>query len=165
VSLSVSVTTRPPRPGERDGVDYAFVSDERFDELVAARDLLEWAEIYGDRYGTPAEPIRELRERGADVLLEIDVQGAGWVRRRVPDAVLVFLRPPTIEELERRLRARGTETEGKLRRRLERAEAELADAAWFDHVVVNDDVEATAARVAAILDAAPRSDDEKDAPR
>lgn len=87
------------------------------------------------------------------------------MRRRVPDAVLVFLRPPSIEELERRLRARGTESEGKLRRRLERAEAELADAAWFDHVVVNDDVEATAARVAAILDAAPRSDDEKDAPR
>lgn len=154
----MSVTTRRPRPGERDGVDYFFVSDERFDELIASHGLLEWAEVFGHRYGTPAEPIRTALESGRDALLEIDVQGASWVRKRAPDAVLIFLQPPSLEELERRLRTRGTETEGKLRRRLAQAEAEMADAAWFDHVVVNDDVERATAQVAAILEAAPHGD-------
>ena len=101
LSLSVSVTTRAPRPGEREGVDYFFVSDDRFDELVEQGELLEWAEIYGHRSGTPRAPIRDLLAAGRDVLLEIDVQGADWVRKRAPDAVLVFLRPPSLEELER----------------------------------------------------------------
>jgi guanylate kinase len=159
VHLSVSVTTRPPRPGEREGVEYFFVDPSRFDELVASHDLLEWAEIYGHRSGTPAEPIREARARGRDVLLEIDVQGAGWVRRRIPEAVLIFLRPPSLEELERRLRARGTESEEVLRRRLDKAEAEMAEASWFHHVVVNDDVDEAASQVAAILRSVPPRDD------
>ena len=162
--LSVSVTTRRPRPDERDGVDYIFVSEERFDELVRDHALLEWAEIYGHRSGTPEAPIREMLARGRDVLLEIDVQGAGWVRKRAPDAVLIFLRPPSLEELERRLRSRGTESEDKLRRRLALAGAEMADAAWFDHVVVNDDLEGATAQVAAILAASPDDADHKDVP-
>jgi guanylate kinase len=165
LALSVSVTTRRPRPDERDGVEYFFVSEDDFDDLVERGELLEWAEIYGHRSGTPRAPIRAQLAAGRDVLLEIDVQGADWVRKRSPDAVLIFLRPPSIEELERRLRSRGTETEEKLRRRLATASAEIADADWFDHVVVNDDVDRATAHIGAILDAFPRSnDDDKDVP-
>lgn len=149
--LSVSVTTRKPRPAEVDGVDYRFVSDEEFDRLVAEERLLEWAEIVGHRSGTPKAPVEEVLASGRDVLLEIDVQGAGWVRRRSPEAVLIFLQPPSLEELERRLRSRGTETEEKLRVRLARAEVEMGERGNFDHVVVNDDVGRAAAEVAAIL--------------
>lgn len=149
--LSVSVTTRKPRPAEVDGVDYRFVSDEEFDRLVAEERLLEWAEIVGHRSGTPKAPVEEVLASGRDVLLEIDVQGAGWVRRRSPEAVLIFLQPPSLEELERRLRSRGTETEEKLRVRLARAEVEMGERGNFDHVVVNDDVDRAAAEVAAIL--------------
>jgi guanylate kinase len=165
LALSVSVTTRRPRPDERDGVEYFFVSEDDFDDLVERGELLEWAEIYGHRSGTPRAPIRAQLAAGRDVLLEIDVQGADWVRKRSPDAVLIFLRPPSIEELERRLRSRGTETEEKLRRRLATASAEIADADWFDHVVVNDDVDRATAHIGAILDAFPPSnDDDKDVP-
>lgn len=149
--LSVSVTTRRPRPAEVDGVDYRFVSDEEFDRLVADDALLEWAEIVGHRSGTPKAPVEEILGSGRDVLLEIDVQGAGWVRRRSPEAVLIFLQPPSLEELERRLRSRGTETEEKLRVRLARAREELEERGRFDHVVVNDDVDRAAAEVAGIL--------------
>jgi guanylate kinase len=165
LALSVSVTTRRPRPDERDGVEYFFVSEDDFDDLVERGELLEWAEIYGHRSGTPRAPIRAQLAAGRDVLLEIDVQGADWVRKRSPDAVLIFLRPPSIEELERRLRSRGTETEEKLRRRLATASAEIADADWFDHVVVNDDVDRATAHIGAILNAFPPSnDDDKDVP-
>lgn len=149
--LSVSVTTRRPRPNEVDGVDYRFVSDDEFDRLVADGALLEWAAIVGHRSGTPSGPVEEVLASGRDVLLEIDVQGAGWVRRRSPDAVLIFLAPPSLEELERRLRSRGTETEDRLRARLARAREELAEAGAFDHVVVNDDVDRAVDEVAAIL--------------
>jgi guanylate kinase len=152
LDLSVSVTTRPPRPAERDGVDYHFVDDGAFDAMVERGDLLEWAEIFGHRSGTPAGPIERLLEDGRDVVLEIDVQGAEWVRRRRPDAVLIFLEPPSLEELERRLRARGTEDEEKLARRLAKAGHEMGQQGWFDHVVVNDDVERASQQVAAIID-------------
>ena len=151
IVLSVSVTTRHPRRGERDGVDYFFVSDGEFDRMAEAGELLEWAEIYGHRSGTPARFLAETRDRGSDVLLEIDVQGAGWARKREPNAVLVFLSPPSAEELRRRLRERGTEDADGLARRLEKAEWETAQAAWFDHVVVNDDADRAAAEVAAII--------------
>jgi guanylate kinase len=151
LELSVSVTTRPPRPNERDGVDYRFMSDEDFDAMIDRGDLLEWAEIFGHRSGTPAGPIERLLAEGGDVVLEIDVQGAEWVRRRRPDAVLVFLEPPSLEELERRLRTRGTEDEEKLARRLAKASHEMGQQAWFDHVVVNDDVERASLQVAAII--------------
>jgi guanylate kinase len=149
--LSVSVTTRRPRHGEADGVDYFFVSDERFDRMADAGELLEWAEIYGHRSGTPAAFLTTMRDRGRDVLLEIDVQGARWVRKRDPNAILVFLSPPSADEQRRRLRKRGTEDEQLLSRRLEKAGWEMEQAAWFDHVVVNDDADRAAAEVAGII--------------
>lgn len=151
--VSVSVTTRRPRPGERDGVDYSFVTEEGFDELIAADDLLEWAEVFGSRYGTPRRTVDEALDAGDDVILEIDVQGASRVHERAPEARLIFLRPPSQEELERRLRGRGTEDEGLLARRLEAAAWETEQAAWFDHVVVNDSLDEAATQVAAIIQA------------
>lgn len=151
VALSVSATTRAPRPAERDGVEYLFVSDQTFDRMIDDGELLEWAEIVGNRYGTPARPVEEALAGGGDILLEIDVKGAGWVRKRMPDAVLIFLAPPSLEELERRLRARGTEDEPTLRRRIEAAEVELGQRDRFDHVVVNDDLDRATSEVTAIL--------------
>ena len=153
IALSVSATTRAPRPTERDGVDYVFVSDAAFDRMIADDELLEWAEIVGHRSGTPARPVEAAMAAGRDVLLEIDVQGAGWVRRRRPDALLIFLAPPSLEELERRLRSRGTEGEEALARRLATARDELAERHRFDHVDVNDDLDRAVAEVEAILEA------------
>jgi guanylate kinase len=149
--VSVSVTTRPPRSTERPGVDYDFVPDERFDEMVRRGELLEWAEIFGHRSGTPGASIERVLSEGRDALLEIDVQGARQVRRKRPDAVLIFLEPPSLHELERRLRTRATETEEKLRRRLAKASWEQRQRGWFDHVVVNDDLETASSQVAAII--------------
>ena len=151
LDVSVSVTTRRPRPAERDGVDYAFISSEAFDDLVERGRLLEWAEIFGHRSGTPAGPIDDALASGRSVLLEIDVQGARQVRDARPDAVLILLEPPSLAELERRLRARGTEDEERLQRRLAKAEWELSQRGWFDHVVVNDDLESASSQVAAII--------------
>jgi len=153
IRLSVSVTTRRPRPSERDGVDYLFVTDARFDELVASGALLEWAYVVGHRSGTPAAPVERDLAAGHDVILEIDVQGARQVRERVAEALLVFLAPPSMEELERRLRSRGTESEDRLRLRLVTAEREMREIGWFDHVVVNDRVDRAAAEVEAIIQA------------
>ena len=110
LALSVSATTRPPRPSETDGVDYAFVAEDRFDEMIQTGELLEWAEIVGHRSGTPRQFVEEQRRAGRDVILEIDVKGAQQVRDQLPDAVLIFLMPPSFEELERRLRSRGPRT-------------------------------------------------------
>jgi guanylate kinase len=152
VELSVSATTRAPRPGEADGVDYRFVSDEEFDRLIETDALLEWAVIFGHhRSGTPSGPVDEARSRGLDVILEIDVQGAGQVRERAPDATLIFLAPPSLGELERRLRDRRTEDEAQLEGRLSAAREELAQAERFDHVVVNDEVNTAAEEIARIL--------------
>jgi guanylate kinase len=153
LSLSVSVTTRPPRPTEVDGVDYFFVDEDAFDRMVDAGELLEWAEIVGHRSGTPRGFVEDRLAEGRDVLLEIDVVGASQVRERVPGAVLIFVEPPTLEELERRLRGRGTETDDAIRLRLETAAWELEQRPWFDHVVVNDDLERAADRVTAIIEA------------
>lgn len=138
--LSVSVTTRHPRPGERDGVEYRFVDDAAFDALIAGDDLLEWAHFAGNRYGTPRAPVLERLADGVPVLLEIELQGARQVRRRMPDAFFVFLAPPSWEELTRRLSGRGTEPPDVVARRLEVAREELAAAPEFDAVVVNADV-------------------------
>lgn len=153
--VSVSATTRPPRPAERDGVDYRFVSDEEFSRLIADGELLEWAEVFGHRYGTPAAPVREALARGEDVVLEIDVQGAFQVRERDPSAVLVLIEPPSMAELERRLRERGTEDEARLAERLATAERELAERAAFDHVIVNDELERAVDRLVAIIQGSP----------
>ena len=138
VFVSVSATTRPPRPGERDGFHYMFVRDEEFDELIAAGELLEWAVVHGsNRYGTPRAPVLAALASGREAILEIDLQGARQVRQSWPTARFVFLAPPSWEELVRRLVGRGTETEEQRRRRLQSAEAELAAMEEFDHVVVN----------------------------
>ena len=153
LSLSVSVTTRAPRPGEVDGVDYFFVDDDAFDRMIRAGELLEWAEIVGHRSGTPRGFVDDRLAAGRDVVLEIDVVGASQIRDRVPGSVLIFVDPPSMEELERRLRGRGTETEERIRLRLETAEWELEQREWFDHVVVNDDLERASSQVAAIIEA------------
>ena len=141
VHLSVSATTRPPRPGEVDGVHYHFVDDARFDELVATGAMLEWAVVHGrHRYGTPAGPVQAALDAGAPVLLEIDLQGARQVREALPDARFVFLAPPSWQELERRLVGRGTESPAERERRLATARVELAAEEEFDVTVVNDDV-------------------------
>ena len=149
--LSVSCTTRDPRPGEVDGRDYRFVSNRDFDRLIEDGAFLEWAEIYGHRSGTLWGPVVADLEQGRDVVLEIDVQGAETVRRRLPAAVLIFLSPPSPQELERRLRARRSEGEGQVSRRLAAATEEMEAAEWFDHEVVNDDLDRAAAEVAAII--------------
>ncbi len=153
---SVSYTTRPARPGEMDGVDYHFVSRSEFESLRDAGGFLEWFEVFGDLKGTPRRPVEEQLAAGVDVLLEIDVQGALAVREVFPEAVLVFVKPPSPEELRRRLTERGTETATALDARLAAAAAEEARAGEFDAVVVNDDVEQAVEQVAGIL-ASPRS--------
>jgi guanylate kinase len=148
---SVSYTTRPRRPTEVEGQDYHFVSRQEFESLRDAGGFLEWFEVFTDLYGTPRTAVETHLARGEDVLLEIDVQGALRVKELVPDAVLVFVAPPSLAELERRLQARGTESPESLARRLGQAEQELARAPEFDHVVVNDDLERVVAEVAGIL--------------
>lgn len=148
---SVSCTTRSPRPGEVERSAYRFVTDAEFDLMVADDGFLEWARVFGHRYGTPAAPIGQARRLGEDAILEIDVQGARTVRERVPDAILVFLVPPTEDELARRLMSRGTEDENELARRLTAAADEMANSSWFDHVVINDDLEKATDEVAGII--------------
>lgn len=136
--ISVSVTTRRRRPGERDGVHYHFVSEEEFDRLVADDELLEWAVVHkGARYGTPRRPVREALAEGRLALLEIDLQGARQVRERLPEAFFVFLKPPSWEELVRRLVGRGTEDEAERERRLQTAREEMAAEPEFDVTIVN----------------------------
>jgi guanylate kinase len=151
VVVSVSATTRAPRPGEADGVDYHFLSDEAFTRLADAGGFLEWAEFNGACYGTPWSSVREPLAEGRPVVLEIDVQGARQVRQVFADATLVFLRPPSEEALETRLRGRGDDPQA-IARRLDIARWELAQADDFDHVVVNDSIDQAVAAVARILD-------------
>jgi guanylate kinase len=139
--LSVSVTTRSPRPGEVDGREYHFISEDSFDQLAARGDLLEWAAFAGHRYGTPREPVERQVAAGIPALLEIDIAGARQVRRAVPDALLVFLAPPTWDELVRRLSGRGTEQPEAIARRLELAASEIEAGAEFDITLVNTSVE------------------------
>ncbi len=151
--FSVSATTRAPRPGEVDGVDYHFVDAARFQRMIDEGELLEWADIHGglQRSGTPAEPIRKAREAGRPVLVEIDLEGVRQVRRSTPDARFVFLAPPSWESLVERLTGRGTEDEDVVARRLETARTELAAQHEFDHVVVNDDVDRAVDELVSLL--------------
>jgi guanylate kinase len=148
--LSVSVTTRFPRPGEVDGVHYSFVTGAQFDRLVAAGGLLEWAEFAGNRYGTPRAPVEAKLAAGVPVLLEIELQGARQVRSTMPEALLVFLTPPTWDELVRRLTRRGTEEPAVIERRLATAREELAAEDEFDVTLVNTSVEDVVARLLAL---------------
>ncbi|QIS13430.1 guanylate kinase [Nocardia arthritidis] len=140
--FSVSATTRAPRPGEVDGVDYHFVPRDKFDAMIEAGELLEWADIHGglQRSGTPARPVREALAKGKPVLIEVDLNGARSIREAIPEALLVFLAPPSWDELVARLTARGTESPEVIERRLETARTELAACDEFDIVIVNDEV-------------------------
>ncbi|MEP9385413.1 guanylate kinase [Nocardioides sp. KR10-350] len=152
IYLSVSATTRRPRPGEVHGVHYWFVSDEEFDRMVADGELLEWAVVHRSaRYGTPRGPVEEALAAGRPALLEIDLQGARQVRRTMPDALFVFLAPPTWEELVRRLVGRGTESEAERERRLETARVELAAEPEFDVTIVNREVHQAAEELVALM--------------
>jgi guanylate kinase len=133
----VTATSRPQRPGERDGYDYHFVSKERFEEMIAREELLEWAEVYGHYKGIPKSEVRQALQSGRDVILRIDVQGAATIRRLAPDAVFIFLTPGSFEELRNRLQWRRTEAPEELERRLEMAQQELAELDQFDYVVIN----------------------------
>lgn len=139
--VSVSATTRQPRPGEVDGKDYYFLDQPYFDELVSQGGFLEWAHVHGNSYGTLRSRVQERIDRGSQVILEIDVQGAFQVKKAMPEAHLIFIEPPSLEELERRLRGRGTETEEAICRRMKTAEVELARKMEYDVQVVNDELE------------------------
>ncbi|MGG5171342.1 guanylate kinase [Pseudarthrobacter sp. J1738] len=156
VWLSVSATTRAPRPGEIDGVHYFFKSAEEFDQLVADGQMLEWAVVHGqNRYGTLRSSVEDAVAAGKAVLLEIDLQGARQVKKAVPDARFVFLSPPSWDEMVRRLVGRGTETPEEQQRRLETAKLELAAEPEFDHTVVNDDVRRAADELVSLMGLTP----------
>jgi guanylate kinase len=146
-AFSVSVTTRSPRPGEREGVDYHFVDREAFDRMVQANALVEWAQVHGNFYGTPRANLEAAAARGEHVVLDIDVQGARQLRQRVADALLIFVFPPSAEALVQRLTGRATEPSAEVVRRLRNARGELAAAAEFDYVVVNDQLDAAVRQV------------------
>lgn len=141
IKLSVSATTRKPRPGETDGVEYFFVSNEKFDEMITKGELLEYATVHqSNRYGTPRSPVEDALAAGQQIILEIDIQGAKQVKDSMPEANLIFIAPPSIEELKRRLMTRGTETAEEVAIRLETAQVELAAQQDFDHIVINNEV-------------------------
>lgn len=151
LELSVSMTTRPARRGEREGEEYRFVSPELFRAACDGGELLEWAEVHGNLYGTPSAFVEQTLSRGRNVLLEIDVQGGMSVKKRVPDAVLIFLLPPSHAELERRLRGRATDSEDVIRQRLDNARKELEFYAHYDYLVVNEEIERCADEVFGIV--------------
>ena len=152
IEFSVSATTRAPRPGETDGNDYFFVSRERFNEMIEKDELLEHAEFVGNCYGTPKAQVLERLNNGISVVLDIEVQGAAQVKKKLPEAVTVFLSPPSLETLEQRLRGRGTESEEKIQARLETARREMSLAPNYNYTVINDDPDRASRELGAILD-------------
>lgn len=159
IRFSVSHTTRPPRPGETDGVQYHFVSGARFEALKTARRLLEWAEVHGHLYGTALDEYEGAQRDGVDLLLDLDVQGAAQVRLRIPNAVTVFILPPSYADLERRLRGRGQDGEATIRRRLEAAREEMQLYSTYDYTLVNDDLDACVEDLKAVILAGRRRSD------
>ena len=153
ISYSISATTRQPRPGEQDGVNYYFYTKEKFQEMIDQGQLLEWAEVYGNFYGTPKQKVLDRLEAGEDILLEIDTQGALNVMKVMPEGLSIFLLPPSLEELAARLKGRGTETEESLHRRLGAAVDEIKLATKYRYVVVNDKVEDAQETIAKIIEA------------
>ncbi len=151
VTFSVSHTTRPPRPGEVDGRDYHFVSHDEFRELIEKGAFLEWAQVHSDLYGTSREEVERAIERGDDVILDIDVQGARSIRERYDGGVFIFIVPPSMEELERRLKKRDTESEDTIRLRLENARRELEAVVEYDYIVINDDLDLAVEAVTSIF--------------
>lgn len=154
IAMSVSVTTRPPRPGEVDGRDYHFVDQAQFDRMVDEGELIEWAEVFGNNYGTPKSQIKAGLKEGRDFLFDIDWQGTQQLYQRMEtDVVRVFLLPPSIEALEQRLRGRGTDSDDVIAGRMDRARHEISHWDGYDYVIINDDIEACFAQVCKILDA------------
>lgn len=153
LNYSVSVTTRPPRPGEKEGENYFFLDRDEFLALLKEGAFLEWAEVYGNLYGTPRRPVEEALARGEDIILEIDTQGAAQIKKHYPEGVFVFLIPPTFKELEDRIKKRGTETPTGMATRLGWAEKELEQLDLYDYVVVNDRVDEAVAKLEAIITA------------
>jgi guanylate kinase len=152
IHLSVSATTREPRPGEVEGKSYFFVSHEEFDSLITADQMLEFAVVHGiNKYGTPRKPVEEALARGIHVILEIDIQGARQVKKSMPEATTIFIAPPSWDILVERLQSRGTESPEEQQNRLETAKAELASQSEFDYVVINDEVARCAAEVVELI--------------
>lgn len=151
LAYSISMTTRAPRAKEQDGIDYLFVSKESFEKSIADGDLLEWAEFVGNYYGTPLSQVEKLRNAGKNVLLEIEVQGAQQVSQKVPDAISIFMIPPTMDELESRIRGRKSEAEEIIQERLAKAEKEMKLIKDYKYVVCNDDPELAAQYIGLIV--------------
>jgi len=153
LKLSVSTTTRPPRPGEKEGKEYFFTTTSRFKKMIREGSFLEWAVVHDHYYGTRSDAVREMLTSGQDLILEIDIQGAEQVRERVPEAVSIFLAPPSTKALEERITRRGTEDPDRINRRLETARREMEAYSLYDYLVVNDTVERAAAMIDSIIDA------------
>jgi len=151
ISFSISCTTREPRDGEREGIDYHFITAEEFQSRFERGEFLEHAEVHGHFYGTLRDDAVRVLDSGSDILLEIDVQGALQVREKMPESILLFVAPPSFEELEQRLRDRGTESEERLQVRLRNARWEMGKAALYDHVIINDDIERAAGELEGII--------------
>lgn len=148
---SVSYTTRSIRPGEVNGVDYHFIDQDRFDQMIAAGEFAEWAQVHGNFYGTSLQTLRQALEAGSDILLEIDCQGARQLKASLANAVFIFIMPPSIQELRRRLDSRNTDSHAVIEERITNAAKEMNEAAWYDHVVINDKFDQALAQLKAIL--------------
>ncbi len=140
LGYSVSCTTREMRPGETDGIDYFFISRDKFKSMCDAGEFAEWAEVHGNFYGTPLKPVKDRIRSGRDILFDIDVQGASQLKKSLPCAVFAFIVPPSMAELERRLRGRGCDDEDSIIRRMTNARKEIGEAAWYDAIILNDDL-------------------------
>jgi guanylate kinase len=151
ISYSVSATTRSPRAGEIEGANYYFLSKQKFQQMIEHEEFLEWAEVYGNYYGTPLKKIQEKLASGEDVLLEIDTQGAMKVMQKFPEAVYIYILPPSLQELEQRIRRRGSETEDSILRRLHAAKSEIRTGEHYKYVVVNDAVRSAVGKMTAII--------------
>lgn len=151
--LSVSVTTRPPRPGEKHGVNYFFTDVKDFEEKIKQNEFLEWAKVYNNYYGTPRDFVEKQLQEGRDVILEIDIQGASQVKKNCPEGVFIFILPPDLEELKKRIQKRGSETRESLDLRVKSAREELKAAAFYDYVVVNDDLDKAVFKLQSIITA------------
>lgn len=149
--FSVSYTTRPPRPGERDGEDYHFVSAKRFDQMVEEGGFVEWAEVLGNRYGTALDTIRESRSQGIDLILDIDSQGARQIKERLKGGVFIFILPPSVESLRDRLKARRVDQQEMIQFRVSRATDEIQQATWYDYIIVNDKLEEAVEQLKSII--------------
>lgn len=149
--LSISVTTRTPRAGEKDGIDYLFTSEKDFIKKIKNDEFIEWAKVYNNYYGTPRKYVDKLLNEGKDVILEIDIQGASQVKRKIPDGIFIFVMPPSMEELKKRIINRGSETKESFNIRINSARKELKASQYYDYVVINDNLEVATSEVESII--------------